>query len=163
MKLSIFRGAILLRYADQCFGDGIEMLLPRSRHRILSRRLLPDWTGRSRTAYRLRKSDGRVPRFLGLGWERSCHAHAGMGISWTEAGRPLVRLRHALEICARSRPGRTDRSRSNTLERARICHAGRITSACFQRLKSVSLRLLALRFLLDLRTLTVFVIDRLIV
>src|SRR5438552_10532663 len=86
-----------LRYADECFGNGIEMLLSRSDDRLLSRRLLPNRTRGRGAAYGLRASHGRIFGFLRSGWKRFGHAASGVGFSRIEAGRQVVRVRHALE------------------------------------------------------------------
>src|SRR5207247_11235154 len=86
-----------LRYADECFGNGIEMLLSRSDDRLLSRRLLPNRTRGCGTAHGLRASHGGIFGFLCPGWKRLRHTASGVGFSWLEARRCVLRVRHSLE------------------------------------------------------------------
>ncbi len=118
-----------LRYADECFGNGIEMLLSRSDHRFLSRRLLSNRTRGRGAAHGLRPSHRGIFGFLGLGWKRLGHSASRVGFSWIEARRQMVRVRHPLEKRAGSQPRGACGSGGNARFRARVRHAGRTESA----------------------------------
>ena len=118
-----------LRYADECFGNGIEMLLSRSDDRFLSRRLLPNRTRGRGAAHGLRASHGGIFGFLRPGWKRLGHTASGVGFSRIEARRQVVCVRHALEKRAGSQPRGACGSGSNACFCARVRHAGRTKGA----------------------------------
>jgi hypothetical protein len=118
-----------LRYADECFGNGIEMLLSRSDDRLLSRRLLPDRPRGRGTTHRLCAGHRGIFRFLGARWKRLGHSASGVGFSWIEARRQMVCVRHPLEKRAGSQPRCACGSGSDTCFGARVRHAGRAKGA----------------------------------
>jgi len=118
-----------LRYADECFGNGIEMLLSRSDDRLLSRRLLPNRTRGLGPAHGLRTSHGGIFGFLRPGWKRLGHATAGVGFSRIEARRQVVCVRHPLEKRAGSQPRGACGSGSDACFGGRVRHAGRTKGA----------------------------------
>ena len=120
---------VIALYADECFGNGIEMLLSRSDDWFLSRRLLPNRARRRGTAHGLRASHGGIFGLLRFGWERLGHTASGVGFSRIEARRQVVRLRHSLEKRAGPQPGSACGSGSNACFRARVRHAGRTKGA----------------------------------
>src|SRR5919106_267520 len=77
-----------------------EMLLSRSGHWLLSRRLLSHRSGRRWPAHGLRESHTGISRFFRARRKRSGYATPGMGVPRADAGRQMVCLRHALEKCA---------------------------------------------------------------
>ena len=118
-----------LRYADECLGNGIEMLLSRSDDRFLSRRLLPNRARGRGPAHGMRASHGGIFGFLRPGWKRLGHAASGVGFSWIEARRQMVRVRHPLEKRAGSQPRGACGSGSDACFGAGVRHAGRTKSA----------------------------------
>lgn len=118
-----------LRYADECFGNGFEMLLSRSDDRFLSRRLLPNRARGRGATHGVCASHGGIFGFLRPGWKRLGHSASRVGFSWIEARRQMVRVRYAVEKRAGSQPRRTCGSGSDACFGARVRHAGSTKSA----------------------------------
>ncbi len=116
------------------------MLLSRSGHRFLSRRLLSDWSGRRWATYGLRESHRGISRFLRARRKRSGHAPPGMGVPRAEAGRQVVRLRHALEKRPRTRwKSALDHNRAAPVD-LEATHASALEFVTLEELKAYALK-----------------------